>query len=260
MEKVFLIYNSNEIEINKFSIQKYISQFKAHKIECVLLNEKNFKHIKTKPFCVINRTDNYKVAQYFENLKIRVFNNSTVCKICNDKLKTYEYLGKEIKHLTIFQKNDGNLYPFILKDPKSKGGKDVFLINNENDFQNHYRPNMMMQQFLPNAVDIRTYVIGKEIVLSIKRIPIETFKANYKINHKAEIYHLTPKEKTMIQKIIEKFDFDYVGIDILKAKNGEFYFSEIEDSVGARAVYELTDIDIISQYVDYIVQQIKPLK
>lgn len=60
----------------------------------------------------------------------------------------------------------------------------------------------------------------------------------------------------MIESIIRKFNFDYVGVDILKSNSGEFFFSEIEDSVGARAVYDLTDIDIIRKYVEYILKEI----
>lgn len=255
MKKVFLIYNSEEVDINNFSINKYIDLIKSYNLDCFLLNEKNYNKQKEKPVCVINRTNNYTIAKYFEDQGIRVFNNSFVSRVCNNKLKTYRYIGNSAKHLKIYNKKSFT-YPYVAKDPTSKGGKDVFLINNEIDENKYYKLNMFKQQFLPNACDIRTYVIGKEIILSIERIPIGFFKANYKINHNAIVYSLSNEEREMIEKIIKKFNFDYVGIDILKSNSGEFYFSEIEDSVGARAVYDLTNIDIIKKYVEYIINEI----
>lgn len=256
-KRIFLIYNRNEVEINNFSINKYIDCFKNYNLECILLDETNYNTQTEIPICVINRTNNYKIAIFFEGLGIRVFNNSKVSNICNNKLETYKYLGNSIRHLNIYDNDSNCPFPYIVKDPSSKGGKDVFLINDEVDVTRYLKPNMFKQQFLPNACDIRTYVIGNEIILSIKRIPNDSsFRANYKINHNAIVYSLTDDERDMVECIIEKFNFDYVGVDILKSSSGEFFFNEIEDSVGARAVYDLTNIDIIGKYVDYIFKEI----
>ena len=253
---VFLIYNENELKINEFSINKYIDVFKKNKIRCILLTQNNFKDRTEKPLCVINRTNKFDIACFFEEQGIRVFNNSFVTRICNNKLHTYEYL-KDVRHLEVYDNKDF-VFPVVAKDPTSKGGKDVHLIKNQQEFDNLFNSNMILQKFLPNACDIRTYIIGNEIVLSVKRTPKGEFKANYKINHNAQLYELNQEEKAMINSIIKKFDFDFVGIDILKNDQG-FYFSEIEDSVGARAVYDLTDFDIIKEYVNYIVSWINKI-
>ena len=169
----------------------------------------------------------------------------------------FRSLGKEVKHLELFDKKDNLSFPFVVKDPTSKGGKDVFLVESKEELENIYSENMILQRFLPNADDIRTYIIGNEIIMSLKRVSNSGFKANYKINHKAEIYNLNEDELNLIKTVLNKFQFDYVGIDILKNEStGEFYFSEIEDSVGARAVYDISDIDIIGMYVEYIVKQL----
>ena len=252
--KVFLIYNEYEIQINNFSINKYIEVFKENNFDCILLTEQNFKQRNEIPICVINRTNNYKIAEYFESKGVRVFNNSFVSKICNNKLDTYKYLS-DVKHLNICNK-DELVFPIVSKDPTSKGGKDVYLLENLDDFNKIYNSNMILQEFLPGDCDIRTYIIGNEIILSVKRNSNNEFKANYKLNHNAEVYQLNQEEFEMIKKIILKFSFDFVGIDILKNDNG-FYFSEIEDSVGSRAVYDLTDIDIIKKYIEYIIFEIK---
>ena len=56
----------------------------------------------------------------------------------------------------------------------------------------------------------------------------------------------------MHYKVINLFSIDYAGIDFLINENNELIFNEIEDSVGARALYELTDINIASLYIEHI--------
>lgn len=250
---VFLIYNEHEIQINQFSINKYIDVFKEYNFHCVLLTQNNFKLTADKPICVINRTNNFEIATYFENMGIRVFNNSFVSKICNNKLETYKYLNK-IKHLKVIDDTQIS-FPVVAKYPNGKGGKDVYLLKNIQDYNKIYNSKMMLQEYLPSAYDVRTYIIGNEIVLSIKRNSNNGFKTNYKINHNAQIYQLNKNEKKMIDEILTQFKFDFVGIDIL-SNGSSFYFSEIEDSVGSMAVYDLTQIDIIKQYVEYIITQL----
>ncbi len=38
--------------------------------------------------------------------------------------------------------------------------------------------------------------------------------------------------------------------------SGKIVFNEIEDSVGARMVYSLTNMDIIKEYCDYIKEEV----
>ena len=56
---------------------------------------------------------------------------------------------------------------------------------------------------------------------------------------------------TLVLKIASLLKFDYIGIDFV-FNEGKIVFNEIEDSVGARMVYEKTDIDILRLYCDYI--------
>lgn len=108
----------------------------------MLLNETNYNIQTELPICVINRTNDYRIAVFFENLGIRVFNNSTISRICNNKLKTYKYLGDGIRHLKIYDNDEYSPFPYIVKDPTSKGGKDVFLIKNKEESKTYLKPNM----------------------------------------------------------------------------------------------------------------------
>lgn len=47
-----------------------------------------------------------------------------------------------------------------------------------------------------------------------------------------------------------------MGIDFLIDENGEFLFNEIEDVVGARMLYQLTDINLVGKYLEFIIERI----
>ena len=61
----------------------------------------------------------------------------------------------------------------------------------------------------------------------------------------------------MVQKIVDMFSFGLVGIDFLIDEKGAFVFNEIEDVVGARMLYQLTDINLVERYFKYILKQIE---
>lgn len=58
-------------------------------------------------------------------------------------------------------------------------------------------------------------------------------------------------ERSLVKRILSLVESDYIGIDFL-FDDGHLIFNEIEDTVGARMVYDKTDIDIIKLYCDYI--------
>ena len=59
-------------------------------------------------------------------------------------------------------------------------------------------------------------------------------------------------KKEIVDKITNHINIDYAGIDLIY-HNGEPVFNEIEDPVGARMLYENTNIDIVEIFVKYIV-------
>ena len=48
------------------------------------------------------------------------------------------------------------------------------------------------------------------------------------------------------------FDFGLVGIDFIVGNDGELIFNEIEDVVGSRMLYAVSDISVVPLYLDYI--------
>ena len=95
------------------------------------------------------------------------------------------------------------------------------------------------------------WLIGGEIICAVLRQSDSDFRSNFCLGGKALPYKLSASEEALVLKIASLLKFDYIGIDFV-FNEGKIVFNEIEDSVGARMVYEKTDIDILRLYCDYI--------
>ena len=207
------------------------------------------------PQIVINRSRNYEIAEMLEQKGIKVMNHSFVTKIANDKLQTYEFLEETVAFMPLYGKEIK--YPCVMKSCNGHGGEQVYLVHNQQE-----KEKVVMQLGEQNYIcqaycnepgkDLRVYVMGGEIIVSMLRQSKEGFKSNYSLGGSADVYQLSKKEKEMVCKVLKKIDIDYGGIDFI-FHNGELMFNEIEDAVGARMVYENTNIDIVGQFAEYIV-------
>ena len=101
------------------------------------------------------------------------------------------------------------------------------------------------------GMDLRVCLIGGKILASLLRINRNDFSSNFFTGGEAYIYNMSKDEQSLVQKIASLLKYDYIGIDFV-FNNGKAVFNEIEDAVGARMVYEKTDIDILKLYCDYI--------
>lgn len=229
----------------------------------------------------INRSRNHKVAKYLEEKGIRVFNNSKITEICNDKWATYKY-AKDLKlpimetelsrnnkkgeipdnfidNNSINQDDKKIAYPRVIKSLSGHGGSEVFLVKDaeEESIVAAKLGKEYIVQKLADAKgrDIRVYVIGDEIVVAMCRSARGGFKSNFSLGGKAEIYSLNEEEEAIVRTIAGNFKSDYIGIDFIY-DGDRLVLNEIEDAVGARMVYANTDIPIIEKYIEYILSKI----
>lgn len=223
------------------------------------------------PDFVICRTIQPQLSSYLEQCKIKVFNNAKVADICNDKAKTYSYLaGKDIPLIesvflenSIFKKQIEEIpYGTVIKAVDGHGGKQVFLwseeITKEKLLEGIGSSNVVVQKFTGQArQDVRVYVIGERIVGAIRRTAKEGFRSNYSLGGKVEEYHLNMEEEKLIRRVIDEFSFGLVGIDFMIGDSGEFILNEIEDVVGARMLYQCTNINLVREYLEFILKELE---
>lgn len=208
---------------------------------------------------------------HLEACGIPVFNNKEISFIANDKIRTHH----EVQQLgipmvdTIYMKystapiNPPFPFPFIMKAANGRGGKQVFLIKDQNQWEEKQieqtkQGNSGLHDYLvqrcnvQTGKDIRVFVVGKEIIGAVKRTNKSDFRANYKLGGTVTWYALNKAEQKMIDSIIAHFEFGMVGIDFLVDEDGKLLFNEIEDVVGSRSLSKVSDINILKKYVTHI--------
>lgn len=231
-----LIYPSDEARRNEYVVNRLCDELGARLVTPDYDGDAEY---------IINRTNDYKIAEKFEKRGIRVFNPSSLSKIANDKQKCYDFMEQNgIEIMPTRVKNP----PFVKKPRDGHGGEGVVMCEGADD----YDENMVCQALASDlGKDLRVWVIGGEIIASILRESDTDFRSNYCLGGNARVYKLSTDEENKVKKIIALLNGDYYGIDFV-FNNGKIVFNEIEDTVGARMIYDKTDIDILKIYIDYI--------
>ncbi len=235
-----LIYTQAEAQRNSFAVEKF-----KKNLDITLVNES----YKGSADFVINRTNDYKIGEYYEQMGIRVFNPSALSRLANDKQKCYEFM--QDNGIEIMPINYTGI-PAVKKKIDGHGGTEVTVLTKAEDFENGY---VYQKPCDTLGRDLRVWVIGGKIVTSILRESKTDFRSNFCLGGSATPYTLNDIEREQINKIIALIKIDYIGIDFI-FNGGRLVFNEIEDTVGARMVYEKTDIDIIKLYCEYIKQEL----
>lgn len=279
-DKGWLIYNKEDVEKNKTFIKRIMKSGEKINIDIDLYIKEDFsygvfdnklglKHsgsVIAPGAFVINRSRDSLLSKQLEYMGVKVYNNSLVQEICNDKAKTHQYLARYgIRMMnTVFCKKSEIpeeitelKYPIIIKNSCGRGGNEVFKATDPTELSeivdNMEAKDLILQDLCPNpGKDIRVFVVGKEIVAAIIRYSEKDFRANYSLGGSSKLYKLNHKEESIIKQIIARFDFGMVGIDFLLDAKGEFIFNEIEDVVGSRTLSINSDLDITQVYLDYI--------
>ena len=277
--KALLVYNSYESNRNREFINMFFDEGNKLGIEFKLIIVENLKYgifenqLKfiydydelTDIDFVIMRDKNYELSRAFENKGIRVFNNSNLSLIANNKFSSYLYAkSKNIPVLDtklLVSDNQVNDFPKIIKSLDGKGGKEVYLCDNIEELLDAKltinKDKLIVQEVAKDiGKDLRVYCIGKEIICAMLRIAKEGFKSNFCLGNDCVVYDLDDQEKELVHNIIDDLDSDFVGVDFL-FNDGDLVFNEIEDVVGCRMVYEKTDINMVKLYLEYIIKQIK---
>lgn len=219
---------------------------------------------------VINRTRDTLIGTHFEKMGCKVFNSSMVTELCNHKGKTHQLVNAvgipSVKTLL------GNIhyftpsmlpfpYPVVVKAVSGHGGHEVYQINNEMELTDCLSQlsteDFVLQEFCTNpGVDVRVFILGKQILAAVKRTSSQSFKSNYSLGGRAEAYTLTSDEVCLVQRILDLLDFDLAGIDFIINGQGQFLFNEIEDVVGTRTLYLNYDLDVVALFLKHIAQSL----
>jgi len=275
----WLIYRKADAKENEAYIDWFIDEAKKQGLELRLVYRENLNiglkdnkpivaysyETNTLPDFVIIRTVDSFLQNTFETLSIPCFNPFSVANLANHKSWTYLKIAKlNIPVLETYFTTKSAFptipplsYPFVVKEATGRGGKQVFYIEDDNDWIDvkdkvQSEDIVVQEASVQLGRDLRVFVLGKSIVAAVLRENNSDFRANYKLGGSARLYTLTEKDEKMIQRIIDNFDFGLVGIDFFLNKRNELIFNEIEDVVGSRILSATTDINLLALYVEHI--------
>ncbi|WP_026906339.1 ATP-grasp domain-containing protein [Paucisalibacillus globulus] len=275
----WLIYSKLDSIENKAYIDWFIEEAKKQELILQLVLREDitigvlennltllYKNKKTElPNFAVVRTVEPLLNLQLEQLGIKVFNSFRTSEICNHKAKTYFTVAQlGIPMMNTFFIKGTNLnkvapmqYPFVIKEAMGRGGKQVYFINNVDEWSNFLTSARTVDYVAQSTnvklgKDLRVFVVGKEIIGAVLRESNTDFRANFTLGGSARLYELNTAEVTLIQRIINHFDFGMVGIDFLIGFDNKLRFNEIEDVAGSRTLSAVSDVNLVEKYVSYI--------
>ena len=261
MVKGILVYTSADAEYNKWFIDHIIEEGRKCNLDIrLVLSDKEEVPDNDIDFAIVRNRDS-KLCKRLEDSNIRCFNSSYVVNIGNDKWEMYKDFNSAGIPVMYTQKTKLP-YPFVMKPVNGHGGENVYLIKNADEYESVIsnipddRQGDLIYQVIATEKgrDIRVYVVGGTILTAMERIAVDTekdFRSNYSLNGNAKEHALTDEELKLAAKVADHIKADFVGIDLIY-NNGRPVVNEIEDAVGTRMLYSLTDIDPVREFVAHI--------
>ncbi|MBR6256467.1 MAG: ATP-grasp domain-containing protein [Lachnospiraceae bacterium] len=267
--KLILIYQPADADKNFEYIELYKNECKRRGLDFSLIitgapgcgvtdfNE-HYGDLKVFPpdTVFINRSRDAALTRHLENAGFRVYNNSLIAELGNDKLKALRYVEEAGIPVMKSFSSPPSVYPYVMKTVDGHGGNEVFLIHNDEELSAASAAltgrQVLYQEFCDTpGRDKRVYIVGNKVTACMLRTSDNDFRSNYSLGGNAEISELTPDESDIIKKLLSRLSIGHAGIDLIYHK-GRPVFNELEDVVGSRMLYRYTDIDVVKLFMDHI--------
>lgn len=267
-----LFYDEAGAKRNEWFIDRMITVARENgselKLAVITDTDSAMAHLDPLPDYAIVRTILPSLNEKLQKLNIPVFNNAKTSKIANNKWLTHLY-GKalyvpvmETKLLTQENCTDESVsYPRVVKTVDGHGGSEVFLVKNAEECKeilalHPYKQFISQELSSEPGVDMRVYVLGEEILAPVMRTSKSDFRSNFSLGGNAALTETDEQIESYVWRITHDLGSDLIGIDFIR-HGGKWVLNEIEDVVGTRMLYSLTDIDAAKIYVEYIISKVK---
>ncbi|MCM3758089.1 ATP-grasp domain-containing protein [Sporosarcina aquimarina] len=257
--KGYIYYDEEDAIRNRWFIDELIKQGASNQLDVELLAAD--AELPDDGKFVVYRGRDFEKSQCWEQNGIVVVNRSEVNRVANDKLQTFQLgalLGiPSIPTRRLCSALDVREYPIVIKTTDGHGGEEVHLCETnaevEQVMSRYPNRQLVMQPYIPhNSSDVRLYLIGEDVVGAVKRTGVESFKANVSLGGTSERFEVPSPLRKFALKIAKAVKSDYIGVDFLQNEEGVWLLNEIEDPVGARSLYETSELNVAREVMRHI--------
>jgi gamma-F420-2:alpha-L-glutamate ligase len=270
MKTGWLLYDARDYEVNRLFAGHFAEAGRKLELELQVVLTEDFENaLFNPPDFVISRQRNPLLSARIEDMGIPVFNSAKVCELCNDKRKTHAFLEGLPLMDTEYPVPDvawtPKRYPVVIKPAFGHGGDRVALAHDQAEVESALSaifPQPALAQEVASGAgrDLRIYVLFGEIVAAVLRTARSGIVSNFKRGGDVEAHTLTEAERNLAQAVIARFEANsaplcFAGIDLI-VHHGLPVVNEVEDVVGSRMLYQVSDLDIIALYAKRIAQAV----
>ncbi len=150
--------------------------------------------------------------------------------------------------------------PLIIKRDVSSKGRDVIKIENFDDLdifldKHSNVQDYLVQGFIEGGEDLRVIVLGGKAIGAMKRKALEgEFLTNFSLGGQVSSYDIDQDKvaKSIAEKAAQHFCLDYVGVDLIKDRLGDWKLLEINSTCQFKGFEESTGINVASKIIDYL--------
>ncbi len=182
--------------------------------------------------------------------------------------------GREYLHMTLLDDFLERHPSLVIKTVSGHGGNEVAGLGREGNFQRRGREKsdvlreieaflerfpeedvIMQEKIACHNRDVRMYVLGNRMYQGVLRQGKGDFRSNYSLGGEARAFCPSRKQEQWMEQVLLCFGahiLGMAGIDFLLGEDGNLYFNELEEMVGSRMLYKVTNQDIVKDYVHWI--------
>lgn len=115
-----------------------------------------------------------------------------------------------------------------------------------------------IQEYIPHGnKDIRAFVIGDEVVASMKRVGAG-WKTNISSGAAPEPYEPSDEEVEASLNAAETLGLEYTGVDLMRSEDdGTLYTLEVNSTPGWEGLQKVTTVDIAERLVEYVFEKLR---
>ena len=260
MYRGLLLYNSSDAKKNRWFISELINRAGEFDIELSLYEgalDAAFPGLLSGKDLVLNRCRDLKVNRLCKESGIVCINNEQTVRIGNNKWENYLFcVENDIPVIETVLVNEGASLPdlpFVMKELSGHGGHEVYWIDSAEKYErllNKPKKRFIAQRAVSERTkDLRIYMMGDRVITCILRSSRDDFRSNFSRGGQIELFEPDHDLTGTAKKVQKLLDSDFIGIDFIW-DNDRWYLNEIEDAVGSRMVYQLTDIDVAELYLE----------